>query len=95
MNETGLAGVSPYAVIAGLIVVLNVVSYVAAVAVLWIGKRAIADLKSLQKAHAELEQSLPLIYLRRDDYREDITEIKTLLRDIFTKLDGKADRRRN
>jgi len=31
-------------------------------------------------------------YVRRDDYREDMQEIKNILHAIFDKLDGKADK---
>ena len=31
-------------------------------------------------------------YIRRDDYKADISEIKSMLSLIFQKLDGKADK---
>ena len=31
-------------------------------------------------------------YIRRDDYKDDISEIKSMLSLIFQKLDGKADK---
>lgn len=39
-----------------------------------------------------LEQVVPSEYVRRQDYREDVREIKELLRRIEVKVDGKADR---
>jgi hypothetical protein len=39
-----------------------------------------------------LEQVVPNEYVRRQDYREDVREIKELLRRIEVKVDGKADK---
>jgi hypothetical protein len=39
-----------------------------------------------------LEQVIPSNYIRREDYREDMREIKTLLQRVEAKIDGKADR---
>lgn len=36
--------------------------------------------------------SLPHDYVVKDDYRSDITEVKSILKQIFDKLDGKADK---
>lgn len=36
--------------------------------------------------------SLPHDYVVKDDYRVDIAEIKQILKQIFDKLDGKADK---
>ena len=35
---------------------------------------------------------LPHSYVAKDDYRADIAEVKTILKQIFDKLDGKADK---
>jgi ubiquinone biosynthesis protein UbiJ len=39
-----------------------------------------------------LEQVVPSEYVRRQDYREDVRELKQALSRIETKLDGKVDR---
>lgn len=39
-----------------------------------------------------LEQVVPSEYVRRQDYREDVREIKELLRRIEVKVDTKADK---
>jgi hypothetical protein len=36
--------------------------------------------------------ALPHDYVVKDDYRADIAEIKSILKQIFDKLDGKADK---
>jgi cell fate (sporulation/competence/biofilm development) regulator YmcA (YheA/YmcA/DUF963 family) len=41
---------------------------------------------------AELERMLPHDYVQKDDYRSDMRDIKELLKQIFDKLDGKADK---
>jgi hypothetical protein len=46
----------------------------------------------LRKDLKTLEGGLPDLYVRRDDYRDDMSEIKTLLNRIFDKLDNKADK---
>jgi hypothetical protein len=36
--------------------------------------------------------ALPRDYVTKDDYRADIAEVKIILKQIFDKLDGKADK---
>ena len=36
--------------------------------------------------------ALPHDYVVKDDYRADIAEVKAILKQIFDKLDGKADK---
>lgn len=47
--------------------------------------------QAIDRLDADLRQ-MPLNYVNRDDYRSDVTEIKTMLGKIFDKLDGKADK---
>jgi hypothetical protein len=35
---------------------------------------------------------MPLMYVQKDDYRRDIDEVKEMLKQIFNKLDSKADK---
>lgn len=49
----------------------------------------------LQKAEDKIEvltNELPKEYVQKLDYKDDMREIKDLLRQIFDKLDGKADK---
>lgn len=49
----------------------------------------------LQKAEDKIEvltNELPKEYVQKLDYKEDMREIKDLLRQIFDKLDNKADK---
>jgi len=45
----------------------------------------------LQKLEDKIN-SMPHDYVVKDDYRVDIAEIKSILKQIFDKLDGKADK---
>lgn len=36
--------------------------------------------------------NLPAVYVSKEDYRSDISEVKTLLNKIFDKLDTKVDK---
>jgi len=48
--------------------------------------------KRLQSDMSEMERHATETYVRRDDYRDDMAEIKALIRQILSKLDDKADR---
>ena len=45
----------------------------------------------LDRIDADMKQ-IPEKYVAKDDYREDIREIKEMLGAIFKRLDGKADK---
>jgi cell fate (sporulation/competence/biofilm development) regulator YmcA (YheA/YmcA/DUF963 family) len=52
-------------------------------------------MQRLQKSEdkiASLEKEIPEKYVQKPDYKEDMREVKDLLRQIFDKLDGKADK---
>ena len=52
-------------------------------------------INSMQKAIIRMEDKLsdmPHIYVQKDDYRRDIDEVKGMLKQIFDKLDNKADK---
>jgi cell fate (sporulation/competence/biofilm development) regulator YmcA (YheA/YmcA/DUF963 family) len=48
-------------------------------------------MQRIQKLEDELK-ALPRDYVTKDDYRADIKEVKEILRQIFDKLDAKADK---
>lgn len=55
--------------------------------------RAIYDgMNSLRNDQTALERELNTSYVRREDYKQDIMEIKQILSQIFNKLDNKADK---
>jgi cell fate (sporulation/competence/biofilm development) regulator YmcA (YheA/YmcA/DUF963 family) len=45
----------------------------------------------IQKLEDKVNE-LPHSYVAKDDYRSDIAEVKAILKQIFDKLDGKADK---
>ena len=47
--------------------------------------------RKIQKLEDEIAK-LPKEYVAKDDYRADIAEIKEILKQIFAKLDAKADK---
>lgn len=47
--------------------------------------------RTIQKLEDKIND-LPHSYVTKDDYRSDISEIKSILKQIFDKLDGKADK---
>jgi hypothetical protein len=52
-------------------------------------------LNNITKAIERLDtdvRNMPLNYVTKDDYRRDIDEIKSMCKQIFDKLDNKADK---
>ena len=52
-------------------------------------------LNSITKAIERLDsdvRSMPHTYVSKDDYRRDIDELKDICKQIFAKLDNKADK---
>lgn len=47
--------------------------------------------RSLEKLDNDV-RSMPHQYVNRDDYREDMRDIKDMLNKIFDRLDAKADK---
>lgn len=47
--------------------------------------------RKIQKLE-DKQEDMPLLYVQKLDYKEDIKEIKDILRQIFEKLDNKADK---
>jgi cell fate (sporulation/competence/biofilm development) regulator YmcA (YheA/YmcA/DUF963 family) len=47
--------------------------------------------RQIQRLEDKINE-LPKEYVSKDDYRSDIAEIKDILKQIFNKLDNKADK---
>ena len=58
----------------------------------WLLRVGYDSIKRLQNDMAELERHASETYVRRDDYRDDMAEVKSMLRQIFEVLNGKQDR---
>jgi len=58
----------------------------------WFAREMWGAVKELRADLVKLREDLPKEYVSKDDYREDIKEIKALLERIFEKLDAKVDK---
>lgn len=58
----------------------------------WFAREMWSAVKELKADLAKLREELPRTYVVRDDYKDDIREIKEMLTKLFDRLDGKADK---
>jgi len=58
----------------------------------WIIRSIYEAVNSLKTDMIQLEREIHAKYIQKDDYREDMREIKSMLGAIFDKLDGKVDK---
>jgi hypothetical protein len=58
----------------------------------WFARELWAAVKDLKADLAKLREELPRTYVARDDYKDDIREIKEMLTKLFDRLDHKADK---
>jgi len=58
----------------------------------WFAREMWSAVKDLKTDLAKLREDLPRTYVVKDDYREDIREIKDMIGKIFDKLDSKSDK---
>jgi hypothetical protein len=58
----------------------------------WFAREMWAAVKELKSDLAKLREELPRTYVVRDDYKDDIREIKEMLTKLFDRLDNKADK---
>lgn len=72
--------------------IFNIVGSVATTALGWFARELWSAVKELKTDLAKLREELPQDYVTKDDYREDIREIKNMTQRIYDKLDHKADK---
>jgi hypothetical protein len=58
----------------------------------WFARELWNEVKSLKINISEMERDILQNHVRRDDYKQDMREIKELLGKIFDKLENKADK---
>ena len=58
----------------------------------WFLRELWAAVKELKADLAKLREELPTYYVAKDDYRQDVRELKEMLNKLFDKLDAKADK---
>jgi len=59
----------------------------------WMIRSVYDAISKLRSDQAQLERLLYADFVKKDDYREDIREIKSMLSGIFNKLDNKEDKK--
>jgi hypothetical protein len=72
--------------------VINFVLGIASTAIGWFARELWSAVKDLKSDLAKLREELPKTYVTRDDFREDMREVKDMLGKIFDKLDAKQDK---
>lgn len=70
----------------------NLVVSVAGFLAVFVFYQVMQRLQRLEDTLNSLEKQLPHDYVQKDDYKSDIKDIKDILRQIFDKLDNKADK---
>ena len=58
----------------------------------WFARELWTAVKELKADLAKLREDLPKEYISKNDYRDDIREIKEMLNKLFDKIDHKADK---
>jgi antirestriction protein len=58
----------------------------------WIVKVIWDAVRTLEQDIRDMERDLHVNYVSKDDYRQDILDLKDMVKQIFDKLDRKADK---
>lgn len=74
-------------------IVFNLICTISGALMGWILRVIWQEIKSIQKDQREFEHEITDNYVRRDDYRIDIAEIKGMLGRIFDRLDRMSDQK--
>lgn len=72
--------------------ILNVGLIAASSVTGWFARELWTAVKELKADLSKLREDLPRTYVVKDDYREDIRDIKDMIGKIFDKLDNKTDK---
>lgn len=72
--------------------VINLVLGTVSTIIGWFARELWTVVKDLKSDLAKLREELPKTYVTRDDFREDMRELKDMLGKIFDKLDAKQDK---
>ena len=71
---------------------LNIIIGVAGTAMGWMLKVVWDSIRLLQDEMKALERTIHTQYVSKNDYKEDIQELKDMLKAIFKRLEQKADK---
>ena len=58
----------------------------------WFAREMWGAVKELKSDLSKLREDLPKFYVAKDDYREDIRELKEIMNKVFDRLENKADK---
>ena len=58
----------------------------------WFARELWSAVKELKSDLAKLREDIPKSYVAKDDYKDDIRELKEMINKIFDKLDNKSDK---
>lgn len=72
--------------------IFNLVVAVGAFLGVFVFNQIMQRLQRLEDNLASLKETMPHDYVQKDDYRNDVKELKDMLRQLFDKLDNKADK---
>jgi len=72
--------------------ILNIALSIAMTIVGWFARELWSAVKELKADLAKLREDLPKEYVAKDDYRQDIRELKEMMNKIFDKIDAKQDK---
>ena len=70
----------------------NLVVAVGAFLGIFVFNQVMQRLTKTEDTIAALKENMPKEYVHKDDYRVDMGEVKAMLKQIYEKLDGKADK---
>lgn len=72
--------------------IFNFIVAIAAFLAVYVFNQVTRKIQKLEDDASTLRENLLKDYVQKDDYKSDIAEIKTILRQIFDKLDSKQDK---
>jgi hypothetical protein len=72
--------------------IINLIITGAGAIIGWFLKAMWEAVRDLKQDIRDIESELHTKYVSKDDYKDDIAEIKDILKQIFSKLDTKADK---
>jgi antirestriction protein len=58
----------------------------------WFARELWAAVKELKADLSKLREDLPKEYVAKDDYRQDIRELKEIMNKVFDRLEHKVDK---
>lgn len=73
-------------------ILINLILGAACSVIGWFARELWTAVKELKVDLSKLREQLPHSYIVKDDYREDMREIRNMLEKIFDRLDNKQDR---